>query len=106
MAKKKDTEKKFRWVRLALSNHAYANLEHLAKFLKISKSSVVTKLLKPSPMALLEKLQAQLEADALRIRSRPSELGHHPKKLGDNFSKETQAELDADAYFLGDKNGE
>ena len=81
MAKKKDTEKKFRWVRLAISNEAYSNLEYLAKTLKISRSAVITKLLKPTPMALLEKLQAELENDALRIRRSNPDLGENADGL-------------------------
>ena len=86
MAKKKHTEKKFRWLKLALSINAYANIERISRRLKVSRSRVITIMLDGSPLEVMElldyKLKAgklennELENDALRIRnSKPEDLG-------------------------------
>lgn len=65
------TEKKFRVVRLALSNDAYSNLESLSKALKVSRSRVITILLDMNqcPLEIMERIAAHLDAkQTLQIR--------------------------------------
>lgn len=69
MAKKK-TEKKFRWVRLALSNDAFANLEGLVTKNR-SRSKIITELLEhfaDCPLAWLNIVAANAERRILTKR--------------------------------------